>query len=269
MILPGVNSGSRPAAKPTHDQKAHQRRRDAYPESQLAAMHAWLSDRRIVPQRKQIERDHRHRRQLAPAEWNLRRERLSATPPSAASSGCSLLNSRLHYLVGSAAGTRRPRILPAWLARHTCDHDHQNCSSFQNVSQPSLPFSLRRCCAALIMPNLARLYDFRTKAPIQWDRASFNQEFGKANACSDSYRVFRRRTPGPPPFSNMNSIPASSRARRTAASLAAVICNGPSVSSARRTVATPTDALLARSSAVQRMRARPARICAAVSLSDF
>jgi len=34
---------------------------------------------------------------------------------------------------------------------------------------------------------------------------------------------FRRRTPGPPPFSSMNSTPAASSARRTAKSFAVVI----------------------------------------------
>src|SRR5262245_55612854 len=33
----------------------------------------------------------------------------------------------------------------------------------------------------------------------------------------------RKRTPGPPPFSSMNSTPATSKARRTAKSLAVVI----------------------------------------------
>jgi hypothetical protein len=54
-----------------------------------------------------------------------------------------------------------------------------------------------------------------------------------------SFADLRRRTPGPPPFSSMNSTPAASRARRTARSFAAVIDVSPSVSSARRIVATP------------------------------
>jgi hypothetical protein len=35
-------------------------------------------------------------------------------------------------------------------------------------------------------------------------------------------RLFRSRTPGPPPFSSMNSTPADSNARRIAKSLALV-----------------------------------------------
>ena len=50
--------------------------------------------------------------------------------------------------------------------------------------------------------------------------------------------VLRNRTPGPPPFSSMNSTPANSMPRRTARSLAAVIDVSRSVSSARRMVAT-------------------------------
>ena len=59
--------------------------------------------------------------------------------------------------------------------------------------------------------------------------------------------AFRRRTPGPPPFSSMNSTPADSKARRTARSFAAVIEVSLSTSSARRIVATPTADSRARS----------------------
>jgi hypothetical protein len=44
----------------------------------------------------------------------------------------------------------------------------------------------------------------------------------------------RRRNPGPPPFSSMNSTPAASKACRTARSLAAVIEVSTSASSTRR-----------------------------------
>jgi hypothetical protein len=64
---------------------------------------------------------------------------------------------------------------------------------------------------------------------------------------------FRRRTPGPPPFSSMNSTPAASRAWRTAKSLATVIDVSLSVSSARRIVVSPTADARARSSALQRI----------------
>jgi hypothetical protein len=75
----------------------------------------------------------------------------------------------------------------------------------------------------------------------------------------------RSLTPGPPPFSSMNSTPAISKARRIAWSLAAVIDVLQDVSSARRIVVTPTEDAFARSSALQRMRARAARIWALVS----
>src|SRR5438034_8485454 len=68
------------------------------------------------------------------------------------------------------------------------------------------------------------------------------------------------RTPGPPPSSSMKSTPAASRARRTAKSLAAVIDVVSAASSARRMVASPKVAFLARSSAVQPRRARAALI---------
>ena len=50
---------------------------------------------------------------------------------------------------------------------------------------------------------------------------------------------FRRRTPGPPPFSSMNSTPAASSARRTAKSFAVVIEVSFSAPSARLIVASP------------------------------
>src|SRR5262249_34908463 len=78
-------------------------------------------------------------------------------------------------------------------------------------------------------------------------------------------RRCRNRTPGPPPFSSMNSTPAASKARRTAKSLAAVIEVSSSVSSARRIVATLRSDRRARSSALQRRRERAALIWALVS----
>jgi hypothetical protein len=72
--------------------------------------------------------------------------------------------------------------------------------------------------------------------------------------------VFRRRTPGPPPFSSINSMPAVSNARRTERSLAAVIEVSLSASSARRIVATPTADSRARSSARHRRKALAALI---------
>jgi len=78
-------------------------------------------------------------------------------------------------------------------------------------------------------------------------------------------RRCRKRTPGPPPLSSMNSTPAASKARRTAKSFAVVIDVSSSVSSARRIVVTLRAVSRARSSALQRMRARAALICALVS----
>src|ERR1700754_2891110 len=58
----------------------------------------------------------------------------------------------------------------------------------------------------------------------------------------------------------MNSTPADSKAWRSAASLAWVTGISPSTTSTRRIVATPTRDALARSSALQRSKARAARI---------
>ncbi len=63
----------------------------------------------------------------------------------------------------------------------------------------------------------------------------------------------RRRTPGPSPFSSMNTTPAASKARRTAKSFGAVIDVSSCASSARRIVATPTANARARSSARNRI----------------
>jgi hypothetical protein len=72
----------------------------------------------------------------------------------------------------------------------------------------------------------------------------------------------RRRTPGPPPFSSMNSTPAASSVRRTAKSLAMVIDVSPAASSARLIVASPNADSRASSAALHRRRARAARIWA-------
>jgi hypothetical protein len=79
---------------------------------------------------------------------------------------------------------------------------------------------------------------------------------------------FFNRTPSPPPFFSMNSMPASSSARRIARSFGAVSEVAAPVSSARRIVVSPTVDERARSSALQRRSARAARICALVSAGD-
>jgi hypothetical protein len=76
---------------------------------------------------------------------------------------------------------------------------------------------------------------------------------------------FFNRAPSPPPFFSMNSMPASSSARRIARSFGPVNEVAAPVSSARRIVVSPTDDECARSSALQRRSARAARICALVS----
>jgi hypothetical protein len=77
-------------------------------------------------------------------------------------------------------------------------------------------------------------------------------------------RGFWRRTPGPPPFSSMNSTPAASNARRTANSFAVVMEVALSASSARRIVRKLTLDWRARSSAVHLIRDRAALIWALV-----
>jgi hypothetical protein len=76
---------------------------------------------------------------------------------------------------------------------------------------------------------------------------------------------FRSRTPGPPPFSSMNSTPAISNAWRTARSFALVSDVSLSRSSARRIVVTLRVVSLARSSALHRISARAALICELVN----
>jgi len=72
---------------------------------------------------------------------------------------------------------------------------------------------------------------------------------------SETYLLgaFERRTPGPPPFSSMNSTPALSSAWRRA-SFASVTGISPSTTSTRRIVATPTFEALARSRALHRSK---------------
>jgi hypothetical protein len=71
---------------------------------------------------------------------------------------------------------------------------------------------------------------------------------------------FRSLTPAPPPFSPINSTPAASRARRIAKLFAAVSEVSSVANSARRIVVSPTAEDRARSSALQRTKARAARI---------
>src|SRR5258708_6856378 len=87
--------------------------------------------------------------------------------------------------------------------------------------------------------------------------------FVSQNLAAGSHRLcfvgFRSRTPGPPPFSSMNSTPADSKAALSAASFAAVTGISPSIVSTRRIVATPTLEALAKSRALHLSKARAAR----------
>ena len=76
------------------------------------------------------------------------------------------------------------------------------------------------------------------------------------------------RTPGPEPFSGINSMPAVSSAWRIDSKFAEVVEGNPSSASARLTVATPTLAALASSSALQRTNARAALIWALPCLDE-
>ena len=75
-----------------------------------------------------------------------------------------------------------------------------------------------------------------------------------------THHPFFNRTPGPPPFSSMNSTPAASSARRIAKSLADVSEVSFSINSARRIVATLSLVSRARSSALHLIRERAALI---------
>src|SRR4051812_21421718 len=69
------------------------------------------------------------------------------------------------------------------------------------------------------------------------EAADLCQSVGRSRLDGHNWSFRRSFTPGSPPL--VNSTPAVSRARLIASALAAVIPNGPSCSSARRTVATP------------------------------
>src|SRR5450759_5739362 len=64
------------------------------------------------------------------------------------------------------------------------------------------------------------------------NRVAHRSRCGTYLGCFGRWRL-RSRTPGPPPFSSMNSTPANFKARRTARSLAAIIDASLSDNSAR------------------------------------
>jgi hypothetical protein len=119
-------------------------------------------------------------------------------------------------------------------------------------------FRMRPCVALWQQPGGRGLADSR-KRPLAagTSDSATNYLLGALGR-----RPCRKRTPGPPPFSSMNSTPAASRARRTAKSLAVVIDVLSSASSARLIVASPNAASRASSAALHRRRARAARIWA-------
>jgi len=75
----------------------------------------------------------------------------------------------------------------------------------------------------------------------------------------------RRRTPGPPPFSSMNSTPADSSACRSAATVEPCAAIRPGFDSSRLIVGSETDDACDRSRCSHRKRARAARISSLLS----
>jgi hypothetical protein len=94
------------------------------------------------------------------------------------------------------------------------------------------------------------------RRPGPW-LARFGGATGVHFARALAFRRSRRRTPGPPPFSSMNTTPAPSSALRIAPSFAAVSAVCPSESSARRMVLTPRAVARARSATLHLSKARP------------
>jgi hypothetical protein len=102
--------------------------------------------------------------------------------------------------------------------------------------------------------------------PIRWNDSA---NFSRIATHGRRLGSFFSRTPGPPPFSSMNSMPAPSSVRRIARSLAAVSAMASSATSARRIVFTPRADSRARSCALHRRRARAALIWALESGPTF
>jgi hypothetical protein len=123
---------------------------------------------------------------------------------------------------------------------------------------------------AVLPETMAEIYAekdlLRAEFAISTRRLEIAVVVTKACVCNYSLREpffccrFRSRTPGPPPFSSMNSTPADSNARRIAKSLALVSAVRFSFNSARRMVATLSADAAARSSVVQCIRDRAALI---------
>jgi hypothetical protein len=61
------------------------------------------------------------------------------------------------------------------------------------------------------------------RSPFQFPAGSISRHFFHIRFRDFSFDRLRSRTPGPSPFSSMNTTPAASKARRTAKSFGAVI----------------------------------------------
>jgi hypothetical protein len=151
------------------------------------------------------------------------------------------------HKAGRISAKMRSRDVPTWM------------TSEQSSRKRSSKNGLRTCLLTRPAPALT------LKASNCRPNPSVAQEAGEFRPLLYYLRfpcccALRRRTPGPPPFPSMNSTPAASNVRRTAESLTVVIDVSPSASSARRMVVTPRVDSRARSSALQRRRARAALI---------
>ena len=86
--------------------------------------------------------------------------------------------------------------------------------------------------------------------------------FGRTGRCG-----WRRRTPGPPPFSAMNSTPAFSRAFRNFTIVRSCAASAPGWVSSRFTLGSEIPEASARSRCSHRRRDRAARTCSLVRLN--
>ncbi len=128
-----------------------------------------------------------------------------------------------------------------------------------NVGEPDAPhFVVVRTSSVVSMEKL--LSFVRGNLITDWVGESNVRRNINCIARPSLYLYFLKRTPTPPPFSVMNSIPAVSRAFWISFRLAAVAFGGPSSASARLTVERPTLAAFESSSALQRTSALAARI---------
>ncbi len=118
-------------------------------------------------------------------------------------------------------------------------------------------------------PGTARRCDGR--GTEIWLCHSRSPHHGVRHSGAEIYGVFscrlRSRTPGPPPFSSMNSIPAPSSAFRSAVAVDACAAIGPAFDSRRLIVDKETEEAAERSYCSQRSSARAARISSLVNSS--